>query len=123
MPEFMEKLARVPLRFQPGTAYMYSLATDVCGALVEHLSGVPFAEYLQRHILGPLGMADSRANDPYAIVPRRAQGYSYDEGLAAVRHNPVLKAQEVHYINRNQDAFDRDRAQQRYRHREGHSRS
>ena len=39
MAEFMEKLSRVPLRFQPGTAYMYSLATDVCGALVELMSG------------------------------------------------------------------------------------
>jgi len=49
----------VPLRFQPGTAYMYSLATDACGALVELMSGVPLAQYLQDGILGPLGMVDT----------------------------------------------------------------
>ena len=76
MPEFMEKLARVPLRFQPGTAYMYSLATDVCGALVEHLSGVPFAEYLQRHILGPLGMADTSFQVAADKLPRFAANYA-----------------------------------------------
>jgi CubicO group peptidase (beta-lactamase class C family) len=59
MPEFMDKLSQVPLRFQPGTAYMYSLATDACGALVELMSGVPFDEYLRTHITGPLGMADT----------------------------------------------------------------
>jgi len=59
MVEFMDKLGQVPLRFQPGTAWMYSLATDVCGALVEIISGKPFAEYLQEVIFGPLGMKDT----------------------------------------------------------------
>ena len=34
MPDFLDKLGQVPLRYQPGTAYMYSLSTDACGALV-----------------------------------------------------------------------------------------
>ncbi|MEY4175540.1 MAG: hypothetical protein RI900_2705, partial [Actinomycetota bacterium] len=59
MDEFMGKLAQVPLRFHPGTAYQYSLATDACGALVEKISGQPFAEYLQEHILDPLDMVDT----------------------------------------------------------------
>lgn len=59
MDEFMGKLAQVPLRFHPGTSYQYSLATDACGALVERISGQPFAEYLQEHILDPLGMVDT----------------------------------------------------------------
>jgi len=59
MAEFMDRLGQVPLRFQPGTAYMYSLATDACGALVELMSGVPLAQYLQDGILGPLGMVDT----------------------------------------------------------------
>jgi CubicO group peptidase (beta-lactamase class C family) len=49
----------VPLRYQPGQAWMYSLATDVCGALVEVISGMPFAQYLQETIFGPLGMKDT----------------------------------------------------------------
>ena len=59
MVEFMDKLAQVPLRYHPGEAWMYSLATDVCGALVEIISGKPFAEYLQDVIFSPLGMKDT----------------------------------------------------------------
>jgi len=59
MVEFMDKLGQVPLRYQPGTAWMYSLATDVCGALVEIISGKPLAQYLQEVIFEPLGMKDT----------------------------------------------------------------
>lgn len=76
MAEFMEKLSRVPLRFQPGTAYMYSLATDVCGALVELMTGVPLAQYLQDNILGPLGMVDTSFQVAEEKVPRFAANYA-----------------------------------------------
>jgi len=59
MMEFMDKLSQVPLRYQPGQAWMYSLATDVCGALVEIISGKPLAQYLQDVIFGPLSMVDT----------------------------------------------------------------
>jgi CubicO group peptidase (beta-lactamase class C family) len=59
LSSFMEKLASVPLRYDPGEQWMYSLATDVCGALVEVISGQPFDEYLQAHIFKPLGMTDT----------------------------------------------------------------
>ncbi|MFI4966163.1 MAG: serine hydrolase domain-containing protein [Caulobacterales bacterium] len=59
MQQFLDKLGQVPLRYQPGTAWMYSLATDVCGALVEVISGVPFAQYLQDNVFAPLGMKDT----------------------------------------------------------------
>jgi CubicO group peptidase (beta-lactamase class C family) len=75
MDEFMEKLATVPLRFQPGTAYQYSLATDACGALVEKISGVPFAHYLQEHILDPLGMVDTSFEVTADKVHRFAANY------------------------------------------------
>lgn len=72
MAEFMDKLSRVPLRFQPGTAYMYSLATDACGALVELISGQPLAEYLDEHILGPLGMVDTA----FQVAPDKAHRFA-----------------------------------------------
>ncbi|MEX2327730.1 MAG: serine hydrolase domain-containing protein [Pseudomonadales bacterium] len=56
---FVKKLARVPLRYEPGERWMYSLSTDVCGALVEIISGQPFDQYLDDHIFGPLGMNDT----------------------------------------------------------------
>jgi len=57
--EFMDKLARVPLLYQPGERWMYSLSTDVCGALVEKISGQRFDHYLQEVIFDPLGMKDT----------------------------------------------------------------
>ena len=56
---FLDKLGQVPLLFHPGERWMYSLATDVCGALVEVISGRPFEQYLQDEIFGPLGMTDT----------------------------------------------------------------
>jgi CubicO group peptidase (beta-lactamase class C family) len=56
---FIEKLALVPLRYQPGESWMYSFATDVCGYLVEAISGKPFDQYLQETIFDPLGMSDT----------------------------------------------------------------
>jgi CubicO group peptidase (beta-lactamase class C family) len=56
---FVQRLAKVPLRFSPGDHWMYSLATDVCGHLVQAISGQRFDRYLQEHIFGPLGMVDT----------------------------------------------------------------
>lgn len=56
---FMERIGQAPLRYEPGTAWMYSLSTDVCGGLVEAISGMPFDEYLQKNIFDPLEMADT----------------------------------------------------------------
>jgi CubicO group peptidase (beta-lactamase class C family) len=72
----MDKLGAVPLRYQPGTAYMYSLSTDACGALVEVISGVPFADYLQQHIFEPLGMVDTAFQVAPDKVDRFAANYS-----------------------------------------------
>jgi CubicO group peptidase (beta-lactamase class C family) len=57
--EFMDKLGKVPLRYQPGEHWLYSLSTDVCGALVEKISGQRFDKYLEEHIFAPLGMKDT----------------------------------------------------------------
>jgi CubicO group peptidase (beta-lactamase class C family) len=78
MQQFMDKLGQVPLRYQPGTAWMYSLATDVCGALVEILSGKPFAQYLQDEIFDPLGMVDTA----FSVAPDKLDRFcaNYQRG-------------------------------------------
>ena len=68
MQTFLDKLGQVPLRYQPGTAWMYSLATDVCGALVEVISGKPLAQYLDEVIFQPLGMKDTA----FWVTPEKA---------------------------------------------------
>ncbi len=59
LSDFMAKMGTVPLRYEPGSAWMYSYSTDVCGGLVEAISGMPFDEYVQQNIFDPLGMKDT----------------------------------------------------------------
>jgi CubicO group peptidase (beta-lactamase class C family) len=68
MQTFLDKLSQVPLRYQPGQAWMYSIATDVCGALVEIISGKPLAQYLDEVIFAPLGMKDTA----FWVAPEKA---------------------------------------------------
>jgi len=75
LPAFLDKLSKVPLRYQPGTAWMYSLATDVCGALVEVISGKPFDQYLREVIFEPLGMKDTAFYVPPEKAGRFAANY------------------------------------------------
>lgn len=59
LEEAMKTLASLPLLFEPGTAWNYSLSTDVCGRIVEIVSGKSLDVYFADHILGPLGMTDT----------------------------------------------------------------
>ncbi len=72
---FVEKLARVPLRYAPGERWMYSYSTDVCGYLVEAISGKRFDKYLQENIFDPLGMKDTSFSVAPAKVDRFAANY------------------------------------------------
>lgn len=75
LADLIEKLGRVPLRYQPGEHWMYSLSTDVCGALVERLSGQRFDKFLAEHIFGPLGMKDTGFFVPEDKLARFAACY------------------------------------------------
>jgi CubicO group peptidase (beta-lactamase class C family) len=68
LPVVSQKLAAVPLLYQPGTRWLYSDAVDIQAALTEKISGVPFDKYLELHILKPLGMTSTR----YTILPTDA---------------------------------------------------
>jgi len=59
LEEAVQKLAGVPLDFSPGTAWNYSVSTDVIGYLIGKISGTPFDEYLRTSIFEPLGMVDT----------------------------------------------------------------
>ncbi len=80
MEIFLDKLGQVPLIYQPGTQWMYSVATDACGALVELISGRPFATYLREEIFEPLSMRDTGFQVPKGQPPRFAANYYRDEG-------------------------------------------
>jgi CubicO group peptidase (beta-lactamase class C family) len=77
--------ASIPLLFQPGSEWNYSVATDVLGRVVEVVSGQSLAEFFARRILRPLGMADTAFTVTRADAPRLAAMYTAGPGRKAVR--------------------------------------
>ena len=71
----IQKLGEIPLGYQPGTQWVYSISVDVQGYLVEVLSGQPFDEFLQQRIFGPLGMVDTSFYVEAAKASRLAGQY------------------------------------------------
>jgi CubicO group peptidase (beta-lactamase class C family) len=59
LTEMMSKLSGLPLRYQPGTKFVYSVGPDIQARLVEVLSGMPFDEFLEKRMFEPLEMEDS----------------------------------------------------------------
>jgi CubicO group peptidase (beta-lactamase class C family) len=57
--EFINRLAEVPLAFQPGEKYNYGLNMDVLGRIVEVVSGSKLSDYFRKNIFEPLGMKDT----------------------------------------------------------------
>jgi CubicO group peptidase (beta-lactamase class C family) len=57
--EFIERLSKTPLLYQPGTTWEYGLSTDVLGRVVEVVSGKPLGKFLEERIFQPLKMTDT----------------------------------------------------------------
>ncbi|HEY6304302.1 MAG TPA: serine hydrolase domain-containing protein [Terriglobales bacterium] len=66
--EMIAKLAGLPLLYQPGSKWVYSVSVDIQGYLVEKLSGKPLGEFMRENIWQPLGMKDTA----FHIVPEKA---------------------------------------------------
>ena len=86
---FIDKLATLPLRFEPGTRYHYSVATDVLGALVERLSGQTLEHFFQTRIFDPLEMHDTFFNVPDDKMPRMAGGHLWNAEQQAMGPLPT----------------------------------
>ncbi len=74
--DMIEGLAEVPLLFDPGSAWSYSVATDVVGYLCEVLSGQPLDVFLKERIFDPLGMEDTGFSVPPDKRHRFAANYA-----------------------------------------------
>jgi CubicO group peptidase (beta-lactamase class C family) len=73
-------VASEPLDFAPGTKLHYSNTGYILlGMVIEKISGVSYADFLQKNIFTPLGMADSGYDTAAKILPQRASGYMRDE--------------------------------------------
>jgi len=75
LAEMSAKLAKLPLAYQPGTKWLYSLSMDLQGAVIERLSGQSLPDFMQEHLFGPLGMVDTAFHLPPDKRARLASGY------------------------------------------------
>jgi len=75
LANLVTNLADKPLEFHPGEQWLYGLSTDICGRLVELMSGQTFDDYLQEHIFDPLQMPDTGFSVGAAQAPRFAANY------------------------------------------------
>jgi CubicO group peptidase (beta-lactamase class C family) len=86
-------LAGLPLLFNPGEKFEYSLGVDVLGRLVEVVSGKPLDEFLRTRIFEPLGMKDTYFYPPDGKLDRLATAYTYydDKGLNRFPDTPITE--------------------------------
>jgi CubicO group peptidase (beta-lactamase class C family) len=100
--EMVDKLSALPLLFTPGSRWSYSVATDVCGRLVELISGESFDQFLQEQIFEPLGMVDTGFAVPENKVHRFAANYerTVDDGLRLIDSPETSRyAQDITYFS------------------------
>ncbi|OYW23399.1 MULTISPECIES: serine hydrolase [unclassified Sphingomonas] len=92
LDEFVGALGKLPLEFSPGSAWNYSVATDVLGAVIQRVSGMKLDEFYRTRIFEPLGMHDTffavpedkvhRLTDCYDFVPG-GKPVMFDRGAAS----------------------------------------
>ncbi|MCG9133056.1 beta-lactamase family protein [Candidatus Poribacteria bacterium] len=75
LADTVKKLGDMPLAHEPGDRWTYGVSTDVLGYLVEVVSGMPFEEFLQTRLFGPLGMVDTAFSVPLEKLDRFAALY------------------------------------------------
>ena len=90
--EFIAALARVPLDFEPGTQFQYSLCHDVLACLVEVISGMTFGEYCKKNIFEPCGMVDSTFIATDVVRARMAPQYRYNDARHAALKVDLVNA-------------------------------
>ncbi|WP_092895958.1 serine hydrolase domain-containing protein [Algoriphagus aquimarinus] len=75
LTEMARRIGEVPLWFQPGTQWEYGQSVDVQAFLVERISGIPYKEYVQTHVLDPLKMSKTRYFVPEADRIKMSASY------------------------------------------------
>ena len=72
---FADRLAELPLVYQPGTRWSYSMSMDLMGRVIEVVSGQAFDRFLQERFFDPLGMGDTHFQVPRAKADRMTTSY------------------------------------------------
>ncbi len=92
LDEFVTALGKLPLEFSPGEAWNYSVSTDVLGAVVQRVSGMPLADYFHERIFAPLGMDDTFFQVPEDKIDRLTDCYTFAPGKGRVMYDEGAKS-------------------------------
>ena len=75
LQDMVDKIAKIPLLYQPGTRWSYSVAVDIQGYIIEKLSGQRLGDFMADHIFKPLGMKDTGFFTPPSQKARLSEVY------------------------------------------------
>ena len=82
--DFIDKVSSLPLRFEPGTKYYYSISTDIIGILIEKISGLSLSDYLEKNIFEPLDMEDTFFEIPNDKADRFLPNHAYNRSTKKI---------------------------------------
>lgn len=99
LEQMIDGLLQLPLAFQPGTRWQYSIGIDVIARLIEIISGQKLQEFLQERLFAPLGMMDTGFSVPAEKLKRLATMYGLPD-IATSTLSSVVKAYEQGYNQR-----------------------
>jgi CubicO group peptidase (beta-lactamase class C family) len=100
----VERMAALPMDAQPGEKYVYGYNTDILGVVVEKVSGQTLAEFFQKRITGPLGLADTQFYLPPAQKERLTTVYGVNKD-GKIERAPNGKPGQGDYVEGPRVAF------------------
>ncbi|TMJ16671.1 MAG: beta-lactamase family protein [Alphaproteobacteria bacterium] len=86
---FVAALAEIPLEFSPGSAWNYSVSTDVLGLVVQRVSGMSLDRFFEEKIFAPLGMKDTAFTVPADKADRLTDCFALDPKKGRVLYDPA----------------------------------
>lgn len=89
---FIAELAKLPLEFEPGQGWNYSVGSDVLGVIVARLSGMSLGEFFAKHLFAPLGMVDTAFSCPSDKAHRLTDAFAYRKGEAPPLFDSAIKS-------------------------------
>ena len=88
LEEFVKKSIKSPLLYEPGTQWRYSYSTDICGYLIEVISGMSLDKFLKINIFEPLNMKDTFFELPKEKMERLTTLYTLNKKKLTVFDEP-----------------------------------
>jgi CubicO group peptidase (beta-lactamase class C family) len=95
---FVDRVGNMPLQYQPGTRFHYSIAIDVLGAIVERVSGQSFGSFLHERIFMPLQMEDTFFQVPADKVNRFGTNHTFNPEIGELEVSD--RPENSNFVNR-----------------------